>query len=61
MSAPTIHDELTHTVLLAAQSLSVSQKADFLLQTALDMIEAGRCVACTRASTYIDIRMQIWR
>ncbi|KAF8510457.1 hypothetical protein BU17DRAFT_77677 [Hysterangium stoloniferum] len=35
-------DELTRTVLLAAQNLSTMQKADFLLQTSLTMIESGR-------------------
>jgi len=33
---------LTNTVLQAAKKLSVTQKADFLLQTALSMIEGGR-------------------
>jgi len=37
-------EELTKTVLQAAQNLSVIQKADFLLQTSLSMIDSGRYV-----------------
>ncbi|KIJ41064.1 hypothetical protein M422DRAFT_172759 [Sphaerobolus stellatus SS14] len=35
-------EELTRTALQAVQNLSITQKADFLLQTALNMIESGR-------------------
>ena len=50
-----LQDELTRTVLLAAQSLTTCQKADFLLQTALSMIDSGRYVASILASMYLKI------
>lgn len=43
-------DSLTTTVLHAVQNLSSVQKADFLLQTALSMIENGRYVCLLSAS-----------
>lgn len=44
MSPPLHHDELTSTVCGAIQQLNQYRKANFLLDTALALIEAGQCV-----------------
>lgn len=42
MATSVPQDELTSTVFDAVQSLNQSRKADFLLDTSLALIEAGR-------------------
>lgn len=44
MSTPTPQDELTSTICGAVQQLNHSEKANFLLNTSLALIETGQCV-----------------
>ena len=48
MSTPCPLDELTSTVCNAVQSLNHLRKANFLLDTSLALIEAGRCLLLSR-------------
>lgn len=40
--APSLYDDLTAVVVEAVKSMSPTQKATLLLNTSLDMIEAGQ-------------------
>jgi hypothetical protein len=45
-------DELTSTVVEAVQSLSVARKANFLLETSLNLIDSGKCVDLVNSISY---------